>query len=77
MLEVVVSEGVDSSEGELRWWKLCDIEVFFKVDGVGLWVVGEVVQGIISHQVEVPVLTPIITATVEVNEVLFPWSFEC
>ena len=67
-----------SGEDGLRWWKLSCIEVLFKVDGVGVWVVGEVVDGVIGHEVKVPSSTPIITATatVEVDQVFFSGSLE-
>ena len=63
-------------EGEFWVWKLSDVEVLFKVDGVSVRLIGEVVNGVISHQVETPRLTPIITAIMEVDEVLFSSSFD-
>ena len=63
-------------EGEFWVWKLSYVEVLFKVDGVSVRLIGEVVNGVISHQVEIPRLTPIITAIMEVDEVFFSSSFD-
>ena len=32
-------------ECEFWMWKLSDVEVLFKVDGVSVWLIGEVVNG--------------------------------
>ena len=61
-MKVEVIGVIIGGEGELWWWKLSDGEVLFKVDGVCAGMVGEVAQGVISHQVKVPVTTPGITA---------------
>ena len=52
-------------------WQLTDVKVLFQVDGVIVKLVIEVVNGVISHEIKSPRLTPIIAATVEVDQVLF------
>jgi len=60
----------------VRRWKLSDVEVLFKVDDVAAWVAGEILQGVISHQVKVPVSTPVISGSVEVCEIFFSGSLD-
>lgn len=55
---------------------MSDVEVLFKVDDVAAWVAGEILQGVISHQVKVPVSTPVISGSVEVCEIFFSGSLD-
>ena len=57
-------------EGEFWRWKLSGCKVVLKVDGVGIRVIGEVGDGVISHQVKIPRLAPIITRMVKINHIL-------